>query len=134
MARKKQRRDIPDQSELKLQPSEWLRWYAEHLRQVLSEYARRRTCEREDLELVLLDRSDLERAAHSNPEAFGAAERKRLRELDEKLRTLGPAIQRVMPDIRDVRKQLEIPRSHWWWYMDQPPQRSKGGGDGEPTR
>ncbi len=116
--KKKVRRDMPEQVDLQVKPSEWLKWYGQHLAQVLQEYAKTRTCEREDLELVLLDRSDLQRATEGNPDAFGEAEKKRLAELDERLKTLAPAVEEVMPDIKELRRQLEIPRSHWWWYLE----------------
>ena len=78
MPKSSKRRDLPDESELAVNPSVWLRWYEQHLRQVHQEWAQRRRVAREDLELLLFDRSDLERTLKGLPNALSPAERRKL--------------------------------------------------------
>ncbi|MFA0758067.1 MAG: hypothetical protein NOOUEUKL_000725 [Candidatus Fervidibacter sp.] len=124
MPKKPKRRDLPDESELAVNPSVWLRWYEQHLRQVLQEWARRRKVEREDLELLLFDRSDLERTLQGLPNALTPAQRSKLARLDEALKQLAPAIKIALPDLAEVRRSLDIPKSHWWWFL--PEERTEG--------
>ncbi len=124
MPKPSKRRDLPDQSELTVSPSVWLRWYEQHLRQVLQEWARRRKVEREDLEVLLFDRSDLERTLKGLPNALSPAERRKLVKLDEVLRQLAPAIRATIPDLAEMRRHFDIPQSHWWWFL--PDERMEG--------
>ncbi|MFA0749678.1 MAG: hypothetical protein SLRJCFUN_000081 [Candidatus Fervidibacter sp.] len=124
MPKSSKRRDLPDESELAVNPSVWLRWYEQHLRQVLQEWAQRRRVAREDLELLLFDRSDLERTLKGLPNALSPAERRKLAKLDETLKQLAPAIRAAIPDLAEMRKSLDIPQSHWWWFL--PDERTEG--------
>lgn len=116
---KQKRSDLPDESELTVPPSVWLRWYEQHLRQVLSAWTKRRRLEQEDLELLLFDRSDLERTIQASPKALTPAERRRLERLDDELRKLAPAIKAAIPDLSEMRRSLNVPKSHWWWFLDE---------------
>lgn len=124
MPKSPKRQDLPDESELAVSPSVWLRWYEQHLRQVLQEWAHRRRVAREDLELLLFDRSDLERTLKGLPNALSPAERRKLAKLDETLKQLAPAIRAAIPDLAEMRKSLDIPQSHWWWFL--PDERTEG--------
>ncbi|MFA0732875.1 MAG: hypothetical protein LKKZDAJK_001675 [Candidatus Fervidibacter sp.] len=124
MPKSSKRRDLPDESELAVNPSVWLRWYEQHLRQVHQEWAQRRRVAREDLELLLFDRSDLERTLKGLPNALSPAERRKLAKLDETLKQLAPAIRAAIPDLAEMRKSLDIPQSHWWWFL--PEERTEG--------
>lgn len=115
----KKRTDLPDERELGVRPSVWLRWYEQHLRQVLQAWAKSKRVDREDLELLLFDRSDLERTLQGLPHALTPAERRKLERLDEELRKLAPAIRATLPDLAETRESLEIPASHWWWFLDR---------------
>lgn len=119
MPKRKERYDLPDESELEIRPSVWIRWYEQHLRQALKEWAKRRACEREDLELLLFDRDDLERAIKLDPKSLTSAEQRKLKELDTKLKSLAPAIRAAFPDLAEMRRQLGVSKSHWWWFLDK---------------
>ncbi len=119
MPKTQKRRDLPDESEIAVNPSVWLRWYERNLRSVLRQWASRRQVEREDVELLLFDRSDLERSLKALPKALTAAERRKLAKLDEQLRKLAPLIRLSLPDLAQTRESLGIPRSHWWWFLDE---------------
>jgi len=116
---RQKRSDLPDESELDVPPSVWLRWYEQHLRQVMAAWAKRRRLEQEDLELLLFDRSDLERTLQTMPKALTAAERRKLERLDRELRKLAPAIKAAIPDLAEMRQSLNVPKSHWWWFLDE---------------
>lgn len=119
MSKRKERRDLPDENEISVRPLVWLQWYEHHLRQVLKDWAQRRKVEREDLELLLFDRSDLERALKAAPEGLTAAERRKLAVLDNELKKLASAICAALPDLPAMRRQLGVPKSHWWWFLDK---------------
>ncbi|MFA0736181.1 MAG: hypothetical protein LASZOEIN_000230 [Candidatus Fervidibacter sp.] len=116
---KRKRTDLPDETELAVRPSVWLRWYEQHLRQVLAAWAKRKRLEQEDLELLLFDRSDLERTIRALPKSLTPAERRKLEKLDSELRRLAPAIRAAIPDLSEMRQSLGVPRSHWWWFLDE---------------
>ncbi|MEZ8221454.1 hypothetical protein GG496_001624 [Candidatus Fervidibacteria bacterium JGI MDM2 JNZ-1-D12] len=116
---RQKRSDLPDESELAVHPSVWLRWYEQHLRQVLAAWAKRKRLEQEDLELLLFDRSDLERTMKASPRALTPAERRKLEKLDSELRKLAPAIKAAIPDLAEMRQSLNVPKSHWWWFLDE---------------
>jgi len=116
---KRKRTDLPDETELAVRPSVWLRWYEQHLRQVLAAWAKRKRLEQEDLELLLFDRSDLERTIRALPKSLTPAERRKLEKLDSKLRKLAPAIRAAIPDLAEIRQSLGVPKSHWWWFLDE---------------
>ncbi len=118
MSRQK-RRDLPDESAIAVRPSAWLHWYEQNLRSVLRQVSRQRRVEREDVELLLLDRSDLERTLRALPKALSPAERRKLAKLDEELKKLAPVIVATLPDLPEIRRSLEVPRSHWWWFLDE---------------
>ncbi len=119
MPKRPKQRDLPDESELTVNPSVWLHWYGQHLRQVLQAWLQRRKVEREDLELLLFDRSDLERALRAVPESLTETERRRLAVLDDELKKLASAICAALPDLAEMRRQLGMPKSHWWWFLDK---------------
>ena len=116
---KRKRTDLPDETELVVRPSVWLRWYEQHLRQVLAAWAKRKSLKQEDLELLLFDRSDLERTISALPKSLTPAERRKLKKLDNELRKLAPAIKAAIPDLAETRQSLGVPRSHWWWFLDE---------------
>lgn len=116
---KRKRTDLPDETELAVRPSVWLRWYEQHLRQVLNAWARRKHLEQEDLEILLFDRSDLERTLRALPKVLTPAERRKLEKLDSQLRKLAPAIKAGIPDLSEIRQSLDVPKSHWWWFLDE---------------
>lgn len=116
---KRRRSDLPDESELKLSPSVWLRWYEQHLQQVLHAWERRQKLNQEDIELLLFDRSDLERTIRASPKALTTAERRKLAKLDSQLRKLAPIIKNAIPDLAEMRESLDVPKSHWWWFLDE---------------
>jgi len=113
------RTDLPDETELAVRPSVWLRWYEQHLRQVLAAWAKRKRLEQEDLELLLFDRSDLERTIRALPKSLTPAERRKLEKIDSELRRLAPVIRAAIPDLAEIRQSLGVPRSHWWWFLDE---------------
>lgn len=116
---KRKRSDLPDERELNLSPSIWLEWYEQHLKQVLSDFKKRRSLNREDVEILLFDRSDLERTIRASPKALTPAMRQKLSKLDSWLRELAPFIKIAIPDLAEIRKGLNVPKSHWWWFLDE---------------
>ncbi|MCS7263760.1 MAG: hypothetical protein NZ805_02885 [Armatimonadetes bacterium] len=116
---KRKRSDLPDESELKLSPSVWLRWYEQHLQRVLHAWERRQKLDQEDIEILLFDRSDLERNIRSSPKALTPVEKRRLERLDSELRKLAPVIRNAIPDLAEMRESLNVPKSHWWWFLDE---------------
>ncbi len=115
---KRRRRDLPDERELDISPSMWLRWYEKHLQQVLRSFKGRQKLNREDIEILLFDRSDLERTLRTSPKALTPSEREKLAKLDSELRKLSSIIKSVIPDIAEMRESLKVPKSHWWWFLD----------------
>lgn len=124
---RQRRRDLPDRREITGTPSEWLHWYQRNLRSLLSLW-RQRKVDREDVELLLLDRSDLEQTLKANPEGLSPSERRRLAKLDDELRKMMPLVEALLPDIADLRRDLGVPKSHWWWF----PKRTRERGISEP--
>ncbi len=116
---KRKRSDLPDDSELNISPSVWLRWYEQHLQQVLRAFERRQKLSQEDIELLLFDRSDLERTIQASPKVLSPSEQRKLAKLDNELRKLAPVIKHAIPDLAEMRKSLEVPKSHWWWFLDE---------------
>lgn len=109
---KRERTDLPDETELSVSSSTWLRWYERHLRQILNARARGEQLEREDLELLLFDRSDLERSLRASPKALTPAEKRKLGKLDEELKKLAPLIKALIPDLAETKRSLNVTRSH----------------------
>ncbi|MCS7185409.1 MAG: hypothetical protein N3B10_02175 [Armatimonadetes bacterium] len=123
---KRRRSDLPDRRELEVPPSVWLRWYEQHLCQVLAVLARGKDVDQRDLELVLFDRSDLERTIRAKPNALTPAEKHKLKRLDSELRKLAPAIKAAIPDLEEMRQSLNVPKSHWWWFLDEEDIETRG--------
>lgn len=116
---KRKRSDLPDDTELAVQPSVWLHWYEQHIKQILTAWAKRKRLDQEDVELLLFDRSDLERTIKALPKALTPAERRKLERLDGELKKLAPVIKAAIPDLAEIRQGLDIPKSHWWWFLDE---------------
>lgn len=128
MARRFFSSDTPGQEGFEVRPSVWLQWYERNLRQVLAQWSKSKRCRREDLEILLFDRSDLENALEIAPGELTPAQKRKLERLDAELRKLMPAIKAMLPDIDLLREQLGVPESHWWWFPQSQGTKREGKG------
>lgn len=66
------------------------------------------------MEDILFCRDDLEEQRSS----LSVEELNILTAIDERLRQERDAVLRLLDDPKEYRERLKIPRSHWWWYLD----------------
>lgn len=87
-------------------------WLLQHRMNHFPERTNPNTPEMED---ILFYRDDLEEQRSS----LSVEELKILTAIDERLRQERDAALRLLDDPKEYRERLKIPRSHWWWYLDE---------------
>jgi len=89
---------------------------------------RHRRCEPIEAHVILATREDLWQALKTDPQGLTKERRKRLRELDALLKANARKMVKVLgDDLVRWRRRHKIPRSHWWWFLDN---RRENIGDG----
>lgn len=82
----------------------WIQWFPERVNSRVPE-----------MEDILFLRDDLEGQLVS----LSVEERNILTAIDKRLRQERDAVLRLLDDPKEYRERLNIPRSHWWWYLDE---------------